>query len=47
MSMPNSDGVPVTRQSEAAKVETGIRLNTAIARNRILVSREDGKGSKQ
>jgi hypothetical protein len=37
----------VTRQSEAAKAETGIRLNTAIANNRMLFSCEDEKGSKQ
>jgi len=31
MFTPNTDVVPVTRHSEAAKVETGVRLNAANA----------------
>jgi hypothetical protein len=42
MSTPNSAGWPVTLQSETAKAEVGKRLRTAIAKNRMLVSREDG-----
>jgi hypothetical protein len=46
MSTPNTDGVPVTRQSEIANAETGVRLRTAaIDNNRMLVSREDEVGS--
>src|SRR6476659_4412554 len=40
ISMPNSAGRPVTRQSWAAKADVGIRLSAAIARNRMLISRE-------
>jgi hypothetical protein len=32
MSMPNSDGVPVTRQSVTAKTEAGVKVSAAIAR---------------
>jgi hypothetical protein len=41
ISTPNSAGRPVTRQSRAAKAEVGIRLSAAIAKNRMLISRED------
>lgn len=40
MSTPNVDGVPVTRQSAAAKTEVGVKVSAAIARNRMQVSCE-------
>jgi hypothetical protein len=46
MSTPNTDGLPVTRQSETAKAVTGVRLRTAAtAKIRMLVSREDDVAS--
>ena len=32
MLTPNTDGVPVTRHSEAAKAEMGVRLSAVIAK---------------